>query len=127
MTRICLALPEAVDRGPGQHAAFEVRGKKFAYYLDDHHGDGRRAVCCRAPAGENHALAAADPERYFIPAYIGPRGWVGYYADLGHENWNEVTELVVESYRLAAPEAARRAHRVTASTSAPTRIASALR
>ncbi len=57
-----------------------------------------------APAGENTALVAADPERYFIPAYIGPRGWVGYDVDLGHEDWGEVRELIVESYRLAAPK-----------------------
>jgi hypothetical protein len=101
---LCLALPEAVESEPGQHSAFTVRGKKFAYYLDDHHGDGRRSICCRAPSGENTALADADPQRYFIPAYIGPRGWVGYYVDLGHENWREVSELVVESYRLAAPK-----------------------
>jgi phosphoribosylglycinamide formyltransferase-1 len=104
VTALCLALPEAEDHGPGQHAAFTVRGKKFAYYLDDHHGDGRRSVCCRAPAGENTALVAADPERYFIPAYIGPRGWVGYYVDLGREDWGEVRELIIESYRLAAPK-----------------------
>jgi phosphoribosylglycinamide formyltransferase-1 len=104
VTRLCLALPEAVEGEPGQHAAFEVRNKKFAYYLDDHHGDGRRSVCCRAPAGENEALVAGDPERYFIPAYIGPRGWVGYFTDLGNEDWDEIRDLVVESYRLAAPK-----------------------
>ena len=96
--------PKPWIESSGQHAAFVVRGKKFAYYLDDHHGDGRRSVCCRAPAGENDALVAADPERYFIPAYIGPRGWVGYYTDLGGEDWDEVRDLVVESYRLAAPK-----------------------
>jgi hypothetical protein len=103
VTKICFAFPETVDRGPGQHTAFEVRGKKFAYFLDDHHGDGRLSVCMRAASGENDALVAADPRRYFIPAYIGPRGWVGYYLDVGGEDWGEVTDLLTESYRLAAP------------------------
>jgi phosphoribosylglycinamide formyltransferase-1 len=104
VTRLCLGLREAVERGPGQHAAFEVRGKKFAYYLDDHHGDGRRAVCCRAVPDERDALIASDPRRYFFPPYIGPRGWVGYYVDVGGEDWDEVRDLILESYRLAAPK-----------------------
>ena len=104
VTALCRALPEVEGTDSGRHMAFTVRGKKFVYYLDDHHGDGRRSVCCRAPAGENTALVEADSARYFIPAYIGPRGWVGYYVDLGHEDWDEVGELIVESYRLAAPK-----------------------
>ena len=102
---ICLALPEATTESKtGQHDAYLVRGKKFAYYLDDHHGDGRLALCCRAPAGENTALIASDAERFFMPSYIGPRGWVGYYLDVDGVEWDEAAELVRESFRLVAPK-----------------------
>jgi hypothetical protein len=102
--RMCLALPEATEERAGRHAAYLVRKKKFAYYLDDHHGDGRLAVTTRAAPGENTALVASDPERYFMPSYIGPRGWVGLYLDVGRVDWDEVDELVLDSYLLVAPK-----------------------
>jgi phosphoribosylglycinamide formyltransferase-1 len=104
LTEVCLALPEAVREFGGQHARFMVRDKKFAYYLVDHHGDGIVSVCCRAAPGLNQALIASNPERFFMPAYIGPRGWVGLRLDLGEIDWAEVAELVTDSYRLAAPK-----------------------
>ena len=58
------------------HAAFLVRKTVFAYYLNDHHGDGIISVCCKVLPGDNEALIAAHPERFYMPAYIGPRGWV---------------------------------------------------
>jgi hypothetical protein len=104
VTEICLALPEATQQDSGRHAAFLVRNKKFAYYLDDHHGDGRLAVTTRAAPGENTALVASHPDRFFIPSYIGPRGWVGLYLDVGRVDWDEVDDLVVDSYLSVAPK-----------------------
>jgi predicted DNA-binding protein (MmcQ/YjbR family) len=104
LTRICLALPEASRRLMGQHAAFLVRKKTFAYYLDNHHGDGIVALNCKVAAGENADLAAFDPRRFYIPAYVGPKGWVGLRLDVGEIDWNEVTDLVADSYRLIAPK-----------------------
>ncbi len=104
LTKVCLALPEATESSHGQRSAFLVRSKKFAYHLDDHHGDGRIAVCFRAPPGENTTLVAADPVRFYVPPYIGPRGWAGLYLDVGRVDWDEVTELVVDSYLLIAPK-----------------------
>jgi hypothetical protein len=104
LTRICLALPEATRQDHGQHADFQVRGRKFAYYLVDHHGDGIVAVCCRAAPGVNEILIASDPGRYYMPSYIGPRGWVALRLDLDTIDWTEVAELVTDSYRLAAPK-----------------------
>jgi predicted DNA-binding protein (MmcQ/YjbR family) len=103
LERLCLALPEATVRG-GQHATFQVRGRTFAYYLDDHHGDGRTALCCKAPPGESAELIAADPARFFRPSYLGGKGWVSLRLDLGEVDWDEVAELVLDSYRLIAPK-----------------------
>lgn len=104
LTEICLALPETVRQESGNHASFLVRKKTFAYFLDNHHGDGIVAVCCKVALGENADLAAADAARFYLPAYIGPRGWVGLRLDTGTIDWSEVTELVAGSYRLAAPK-----------------------
>jgi hypothetical protein len=103
-TKICLALPEATRRMMGRHAGFEVRKKIFAYFLDDHHGDGIVGITCKVLPGDNTALIAADPKRFYMPAYVGPRGWVGLRLDVGEIDWDEVTELVKHSYRLLAPK-----------------------
>ena len=101
---VCLALPEAIQEPASRHATFQVRKHVFAYYLNDHHGDGIISVCCKVLPGDNEALIAAHPERFYMPAYIGPRGWVALRLDVGGLDWNEVAELVVGSYRLIAPK-----------------------
>jgi hypothetical protein len=100
-------LPEASRRPGGEHdrhIAFVVRKKTFAYFTDDHHGDGRLSLICRAPAGEQAALVASQPESFFIPAYLGHRGWVGMWLDVPGLDWTEAEELMIEAYRLAAPK-----------------------
>jgi hypothetical protein len=104
LTKICLGLPETSRETHGTHASFLVRVKKFTYFLDDHHGDGIVALCCRAAPGENTELIASDPKRFYMPSYIGPRGWVALRLDVGAVDWAEAGELVVDSYRLIAPK-----------------------
>ena len=99
----CAGLPEVVAGG-GRHIRFVVRGKTFVYYLDDHHGDGRIAVCCKVPPGDQETLVAMDPERYYLPAYLARYGWISLRVDLPAVDWDEVSELVVDSYRLVAPK-----------------------
>ena len=103
MLRLCDELPEA-DARPGQHVKCTVRGKTFAYHLDDHHGDGRVAINVKVPPGEAAELVAAEPARFFVPPYLGPKGWVGLWLDVGPVDEEEVRELVVDSYRLVAPK-----------------------
>ena len=104
LSEICLALPEATQENMGDHAAFAVRKKKFAYYLHDHHGDGIVSVCFKASPGEAPLLVDSDSELFYLPAYIGPRGWVGLRLDLDEVDWAGVTSYVTESYRLTAPK-----------------------
>jgi hypothetical protein len=104
LSKICLALPEATRECRGLHAAFYVRKKTFAYLLNDHHGDGIISVASKALPGENTALAASQPHRYYLPAYIGPKGWVALRLDTGTVDWQEVAELVGLSYRQVAPK-----------------------
>ena len=81
-----------------------MRKKTFAYFLNDHHGDGIVAVTCKVLPGENSALTTAQPKRYYLPAYIGPRGWVALRLDLGKIDWDEVRELLLGSYLITAPK-----------------------
>lgn len=104
VSRLCLAMPEAVREIHGSHASFLVRKKTFAYFLDNHHGDGILGINCKALPGDNLALIAADPERFYMPAYIGPRGWVGLRLDQGEIDWDEVSEMLKLSYKLTAPK-----------------------
>jgi hypothetical protein len=103
LTAICLALPEARREDKNSYAAFLVRKKTFAYYLNNHHGDNIISVCCKVLAGENQFLVDSDPGRFYLPAYIGPRGWIGLRMDLGRLDWTEVKELVHGSYIQIAP------------------------
>jgi hypothetical protein len=103
VTKICVALPQATVEYKGSHAAYLVAKKTFAYFLSNHHGDGIVAVTCKVLPGDNTALIAADPVRFYMPAYIGPRGWVALRLDVGKADWDEVSELVQTSYRLTAP------------------------
>lgn len=104
VSQICLALPETRREVHGKHASFLVKKKIFAYFLNDHHGDGIVAITGKALPGDNHALVAAQPKRFYLPAYIGPRGWVALRLDIGKIDWEEVAELVAGSYRLVAPK-----------------------
>lgn len=105
VTEICRALPETdASSRTGQHSVFSVRGKKFAYFLVDHHGDGRVALNCKVAAGAQWPLIDAEPARFFIPAYLGPRGWIGFDFDYGPVDWAQVEMLLRESYRLLAPK-----------------------
>lgn len=104
LMKICLALPEAIQESAARHATFLVRKSVFAYYLNDHHGDGIVSVCCKVLPGDNEALVAAHPAKFYMPAYIGPRGWVALRLDVSGLDWNEVAELVVTSYKLIAPK-----------------------
>ena len=104
VSQIAGSLPEAVRARQGDHADFRVRRKVFAYFLNNHHGDGIVSVCVRSVLGENVDRAGADPDRYYLPAYIGPRGWFGLRLDRGAIDWNEVRNILQLSYCLAAPK-----------------------
>jgi hypothetical protein len=99
------SLPEGnVTTCGNRHLSLEVRGKRFGYYLDDHHGDGRVAINCKVEPGANQTLADFAPERFHIPAYLGSRGWVGLWIDLSRIDWDEVQSILFDAYRLTAPK-----------------------
>ena len=101
LRRICLALPEVVERPFGGHTtpAFRVRDKIFCWTGQV----GRPRLTVKAPPGGQEALVGSAPERFFVPDYVGSKGWVGAYLDV-EQDWDELTELIEESYRLIAPK-----------------------
>jgi phosphoribosylglycinamide formyltransferase-1 len=103
LVRLVESLPEGSISGD-QHLSLFVRGKRYGYYLDDHHGDGRVALACKAEPGVNRARTEAEPERFHIPAYVGPKGWLGLWLDLPDIDWDEVEEVVLDAYCLTAPK-----------------------
>jgi len=86
-----------------EHRSFLVRAKTIGYYLFDHHGDGRIALWCKAAPGEQGRFVEEDPDRFFVPPYLGPRGWLGLRLD-GRRvvDWAVVTYLMRNAYRLTA-------------------------
>ena len=100
---ICLALPETSERlSHGAPTCF-VRGKRaFLMVLTNHHGDGRFAIWCAAPEGVQQLLTGADPEKFFVPPYVGHRGWLGVRLDRGLD-WNELAGVVEDAYVEVAP------------------------
>lgn len=96
------SLPEATAVGD-IHLSLEVRGRRFGWLLDNHHGDGRLALNCRAESGACERLVASKPEWFHVPAYLGHRGWVGLWLDLASVDWAEVHRLLADAYIMSAP------------------------
>ena len=104
LLEICSTLPEVTYESVGdEHIAFRVRKKIFAYYLFDHHGDGMIAFCCKSSLSEQRRLVRDDAETFFVPAYLGPRGWVAIRLDLDEVDWETVSDLARRAYQAIAP------------------------
>ncbi|XRQ16286.1 MmcQ/YjbR family DNA-binding protein [Actinomadura welshii] len=97
---ICLALPEAAEKPFGGHTApsYRVRDKLFVMTSED-----GLSMTFKAAPGVQEALVAESPERFFVPQYVGSRGWVGAHLAVDHD-WDEMAELIEDSYRLIAPK-----------------------
>lgn len=100
----CTALPEVEERLSHGSPAFFVRGKKtFVMFVDDHHGDGILGFWCAAPLGVQGELVDAEPQRFFIPPYVGHRGWLGVRLDVDVD-WGEIGDIVTDAYCQVAPK-----------------------
>jgi hypothetical protein len=100
---ICLALPEATERLSHGEPTWFIRGKKTFVTYADHHHDDRLAFWCAAPFGAQDMLVASDPERFFVPPYVGVRGWLGVRLDVP-QDWDLIADLVTDAYREVAPK-----------------------
>lgn len=101
--RICLSLPETMEKRAWGEPTFRVRGKMFAMFANNHHDDGRIALWCNCALADQALLIATHPDRCFVPPYVGVKGWVGVRVD-GRANWRLVTDIVCGAYELTAPK-----------------------
>jgi len=101
LREICLALPEAHEQLAWEdHITWRIRKKIFAMPTES---EGRPAFECKAPSGAQAFLVDAEPERFFVPRYVGQHGWVGMYVDQ-NVNWDDVREFITESFLMTAPK-----------------------
>src|SRR5579859_1622505 len=99
---ICMALPSATEQNEGSvgKPVFKVRDKIFAM---QHGMNDRPSLWCKSTPGLREMLLGSEPERYFVPPYVGNRGWIGVWLDI-ELDWGIIADLVEESYRKTAPK-----------------------
>ncbi|HEX6747736.1 MAG TPA: MmcQ/YjbR family DNA-binding protein [Longimicrobium sp.] len=100
--RICLALPEATEQVAWGEPTWRVRKKLFAMFAGNHHNDGRIALWCNAPLGVQEHLVRTEPEKYFVPPYVGVKGWIGIM--IARASDEEIASLVLDAYCMVAPK-----------------------
>jgi hypothetical protein len=101
---ICLALPEVSERLSHGEPTWFAGAKKTIAMLDDHHHRSEHlAFWAPSPPGVASELIDDDPDQFFKPPYVGPRGWIGVRIDRS-PNWDEVAAIVADAYRLVAPK-----------------------
>jgi hypothetical protein len=104
LVKICEQLPEVnVEAAGDSHSAFRIRKRIFAYYLFDHHGNGMISLCCKSSLSDQRRMVKEDPVSFFVPPYVGPKGWIGIRLDLDEVDWETVAELARRAYQDLAP------------------------
>ena len=103
--KLALSLPEAHEVQAWGEPTFRVKNKIFAMYAhaNTHHGSGRNAVWCKAAPVNQRLMVDAAPERFFVPPYVGPSGWIGVWLD-GDLDWAELQDLLRDAWRMTAPK-----------------------
>ena len=86
-----------------RQVSLEVRGKRFGWFLEDHHSDRRLALNLKAANGVSRALVAKAPARFHVPKYTGHHGWLGVWLDFPDPDWKEIKKLLEDAYLLTAP------------------------
>jgi len=103
--KLALSLPEAHEVEAWGEPTFRVKNKIFAMYAhaNTHHGAGRNAVWCKAAPVNQRLMVDAAPDRFFVPPYVGPSGWVGVWLDV-NVDWAELQDLLRDAWRMTAPK-----------------------
>ena len=103
LIRLCAALPEVSVEPAGEHLAIRIRRKTMAWYQFDHHGDGMISLVCKSSPAAQRRWIRTDTETFFVPDYLGARGWLGIRLDLAEVDWEAVAELLTNAYQSLAP------------------------
>ncbi|MGH3776557.1 MAG: MmcQ/YjbR family DNA-binding protein [Pseudonocardiaceae bacterium] len=100
---VCLEFPEATEKQAWGDPTWRVRDRIFAMQKGNYDG-GRPSLWLKAPAGAAEVLVSPDRDRFFVPPYVGQKGWIGVYLDGPDVDWDELADLITDSYRLIAPK-----------------------
>jgi hypothetical protein len=102
---LALALPQTVERMSHGSPGFLIeKGKFFAYFWHNHHGDGETVVIVKTSGRDEQAmLIELDSDCYYSPPYLGPSGWVAMRLDRADVDWDRVGDRIAVSWELAAP------------------------
>jgi hypothetical protein len=105
LRELCFALPEVTERLSHGSPSFFIRDKKVLCSFHPHgvHGEHDLSMWAPAPVGVQQQLVEAEPERFYRPPYVGPRGWIGVRLDRDVD-WDEIDGILREAYRLVAPK-----------------------
>ena len=104
LVKICEAFPKVSSEVVGdQHIAFRANKRIFAYYQFDHHGDGIIAFCCKSNLSEQRRQVRDDPEKFFVPAYLGSKGWIAVRLDLDEVDWEVIADFSRKAYQAVVP------------------------
>jgi hypothetical protein len=103
LRQICMALPEVTEPLSHGEPSWFVREKKLFVSYANHHHDNRLAFWCAAPAGAQDLLVSSRPTQFFVPPYVGHRGWLGVRLDVPTD-WDEIADLVTDAWKVVAPK-----------------------
>ena len=103
LIKICESLSEVTVTPAREHLAISIRKRTLAYYQFDHHGDGMISLVCKSTPSEQRRLVRTDPETFFVPDYLGAKGWLGIRLDLAEVDWPAVTDSLRHAYQELAP------------------------
>jgi hypothetical protein len=107
---LCLRYPATEERTSHGEPAWFAGGKKMFAMFADHHHDDRLACWIAASPGDREALVATDPLLWFVPPYVGTRGWVGVFLDTAAtgapgsagDAWRQIGEVITDGWRRVA-------------------------
>ena len=97
----CLVLPGVEERINHGMPTFAVVSRTSFCNLHYHHEDDRPTLWFKAAPGVQAELVDQEPDRFFVPPYVGPRGWLGMRLDVDLD-WEEVASVVEDAWRLVA-------------------------
>ena len=103
LREVCLGLPQVDERLNHGMPTFGIAGRAAFANLHEHPEDGRPTLWFKAGPGVQTELVEEEPDRFFVPPYVGPRGWVGLRLDVDLD-WDEVAGVVEEAWRMTAPK-----------------------
>jgi hypothetical protein len=104
LIKICESFPEVRVEPANEHLKISIRKKTLAYYQFDHHDDGMISLVCKSNHNDQRRMIRTDPETFFLPDYLGARGWLGIRLDLAEVDWDAVTDSLRRAYQELAPK-----------------------